>query len=328
MFKKIMLILILVLPLSIRAELLDGPLTIILVGSKDQVMSLLNESMNAEFSRGVTTNLTDQIGFKSNFQGFFTGATEFQTSVTPLVTGDSLEPTAYTLGFRWKTQFGDGKQHASSFITTIKSTAAKRGDVTIATSVAGYKLLPEQSNRCFDLLVADKDLTILKNKIALDSIDNTNFSMLADDTYPTDQERKAIALYASKVEACRRPMKSLSLYYPNDPTANLYRAFTDSNDQLILSLYKGQLSFGNFAKIRKENKVRVDDARMKIVTEAKAQDAAALDRAQRIAIEQQKLFVEQQRTYAEFYKPPVMQIPRMTSTNCQLLGNQVNCTSY
>ncbi len=57
MFKNLAIIIALLIPLKCNAELQPGPLLLVLVGSKDAVTSVLNESMNIEFSRGVSARL-------------------------------------------------------------------------------------------------------------------------------------------------------------------------------------------------------------------------------------------------------------------------------
>lgn len=328
MFNRLILILVLLIPFVAKAEIQDGPLTLILAGSKDQVLSVVHEAMGIEFSRGTTNNLTDQAGFRSNFRGFFTGQTEVKAWLVPVVDGDSLEPTAFQLGFSWQTQRNDGKQHVTDLIKQIRTIAAKHGDVIAADSPVGYRLLPEQTARCFGFLPDDPELASLKEKMALDSVEMVTFSMLANDSIPTDDERKAISLYASKRDTCLKPMMALKSFFPNDPVLPLYRTTLDAAEQVILSLYKGQLSYGSFAKIRKENYIRFEDARMKIVTEMKANDAAALDRAQHLALEQQRVFIEQQQAYASLYRPQILAVPAIRSTHCQIIGNQVNCNSF
>lgn len=322
--------LIVSLPLTSRADLTDGPMDVLIVGTQEQVMSFLNEAMNSEFSRGVTSRLPAKIGYQTNFQGFLTGQSHFEVFINPVTNGDSLDPTGFTLGFSWKTQRGDGSQHAKSFVSTLKSMAGKHPEILLPVKLAGsgYVYMPEQSKRCFGSLINDNELAALKDKIALDSIDNTNFQMLANDSYPNDEERKAIGMYAAKREACMKPLKTGLTYVGDQPWINLVKSDWDNSDQLLLSLYKGQLTFGNFAKIRKENHLRVNEANAKIMAETKAQDAAANERAQQLAIEQQRLFLDQQKVYADLYRPPQLTIPTMKSTSCYLSGNWVNCRSF
>ena len=331
MFKNLAIIIALLIPLKCIAELQPGPLIVVLVGSKDAVVSVLNESMNIEFSRGVTSRLSDNIGFQSNFEGFWTGRTEIRASLIPLSSGDSLEPTAYTFQFWWKTQRDDlsdgGKRHATSLVSQIKSIAAKHGDVAVADNISIYRDMGEQYTQCNKMLDSDPLLTSIKDKIALSNGDNTTFSMLANDSIPTEEERKVIAIYATKKDLCSKIISQTQSFFPNDAGGLLAQTLNDTNNQLNMALYKGQLSYGNYAKIRKENNVRYKESQLKIRSEINAKNADANERAQRIAIEQQRLFIEQQKAYAELYKP-IIPIRSIRSTDCQLNGNQMNCTTY
>ena len=59
-----------------------------------------------------------------------------------------------------------------------------------------------------------------------------------------------------------------------------------------------------------------------------AKDAEANERAQRLALEQQRVFIEQQKAYADLYKPITVPVNKIKSTNCQINGNQMDCTTF
>ncbi len=330
MLKLAFLILSFLIPISSQAEIQPGPLTLVLVGQKETVLSVLNEAMNIEFSRGVTTPMSENLGFNSSFPGFLTGQTDVRAWLNPLADGDSVEPTAYSISFWWRTQRSDGKSHVTSLISQIKTIVNKHGNVAIAENLSAYRDLGEQLRHCKAKLKDDPQLDAIKDKIALDNADNATFAMLANDSTPTENEKQAIALFASKRDHCNKLFAAAQVYYPNDPTTPLFRTVLDTVNQVTMSLYKGQLSYGDYERILKKNNSLYQEGRLKIINEAKAQNAEANEKAQRLALEQQHVFIEQQKVYADMYRPAVVPAPvnRLRSTNCQINGNQMDCTTF
>jgi Fe-S cluster biosynthesis and repair protein YggX len=289
---------------------------------------LLQEALDLEFTGGKRQALDNRVGFKDDFHNFWTGQSGVTIVLVPLVDGDALVPTAFSVEFGYYTEYLDGKKHITSLISQIKNVSTKHGDVKQAINPKDYRTLPEQTARCVSTFQNDPDLKILKDFMALGSVDDQTFQMLANDAVPTDDERKAIFLYAVKRDSCMKPILLDMAFWLNSPTNPLYQSLQDSLNQLVLALYKGELSYGNYAKIRKDNNDKFQEAHSKIIAEMKAQDAAAFVRAQHLAVEQQRLFIEQQKVHANLYKPQTLTlVPLQTikTTTCNFYGNQMVC---
>lgn len=100
---------------------------------------------------------------------------------------------------------------------------------------------------CFEALGYDHDLYTIANKVALARVDGQTFSMLANENRPTPEEKIVILKWGEKRDAC-----SKSLGQPNNPIAQIsYEAF-NASQTLILDLYKGSITYSQFAKQRQD----------------------------------------------------------------------------
>ena len=100
---------------------------------------------------------------------------------------------------------------------------------------------------CFEALGYDPDLYMIADKVSLSGSDGQTFSMLANENLPTSEEKIAIFKWGEKRELC-----SKSRGAPNNPIEQIgYEGFKASQT-LILDLYKGSMTYSQFAKQRQE----------------------------------------------------------------------------
>ena len=100
---------------------------------------------------------------------------------------------------------------------------------------------------CFEELGYDHDLYMIADKVALSGIAGQTFSMLANENFPTAEEKVAILKWGEKREVC-----SKSIEPPNNPIAQIgYEGFK-AFQLLILDLYKGSMTYSQFARQRQE----------------------------------------------------------------------------
>lgn len=106
---------------------------------------------------------------------------------------------------------------------------------------------------CFDALKYDAELQPISDKVALVGSDGHTFSMLANENYPTSDEKQIIYKWATKREQCinSRPQ-------PNNPVEQINREAFNAGQSLILDLYKGTITYGQFARKRQEIKNLAD----------------------------------------------------------------------
>lgn len=112
---------------------------------------------------------------------------------------------------------------------------------------------------CFDALENDTELQVIRDKVALVSSNSQTFGMLSNENYPSSDEKPAIYKWAIKREQCvnSRPLS-------NDPVGQIYRETFSAGQSLILDLYKGTITYGQFASKRQEIK-KLADAKMQAV---------------------------------------------------------------
>ena len=142
----------------------------------------------------------------------------------------------------------------------------------------------EQLKRCTDDLKRNPSLQIIATKIALGGADEESFSMLADQTKPSSAEKPAIALYGDLKKKCfQRWIGTVGKAGWPAPIISIYNTSSSSLDNLLLSLFNGSVTYGEFTKLRKE----LIDARTAAITKASAElDSKAADaqaKAQMIA---------------------------------------------
>jgi hypothetical protein len=224
---------------------------ITLTGKQDAVLALLKKAIDADIADPQTTPLNGRIGYWVSFKTLVTGRIGLAVTVTPLTKSDDPEPTAFRLEFTAQTERWDGTRNVRSLIEQIEKQAAEQKDVTIIADPTPYRTLFQQSADCYKRLETDTDLADIANKVALAKPDAPALSMLTDDSKPNDRERKAIALWASKRDACFNIRKAVMPFYPGDPKNNVIMEFAEKSSQLLLSLYKGNISFGDFVTQRK-----------------------------------------------------------------------------
>lgn len=100
---------------------------------------------------------------------------------------------------------------------------------------------------CFDALENDTELQVIRDKVALVSSNSQTFGMLSNENYPSSDEKPAIYKWAIKREQCvnSRPLS-------NDTVGQIYRETFNAVQSLILDLYKGTITYGQFTRQRQE----------------------------------------------------------------------------
>ena len=98
---------------------------------------------------------------------------------------------------------------------------------------------------CFNAIRYDSSLNLIANKVGLGSHSDRMFSLMANEDYPTENEKAVILEWGNKRERCLRD-------YPADrhPGALTYIGAQKNLQFLILELYKGGMSYGQFIRQR------------------------------------------------------------------------------
>jgi hypothetical protein len=205
----------------------------------------------------------------------------------------------------------------------------------------------DPSAECFNALESNLELQILKGKVALGKSSEQTLEILANDKKPSPAEKSALA----KWDALRQPCIKQSVewnnshYAPN--IAVIANRVASQFKSLLADLYSGKMTYGQFAKARQANldnaiaeAVNIDQQNRNANAQnqqrqqelnQQAQQADAQNQIQRQALANQ--FITNNKPYqvpmpqaVTPYQMPQLQTPK--STNCQKIGNSINCTTY
>ncbi len=315
-----------------------GPndLYMVIKGEKDPVLSVVSKAIDAEFPDGVRTNENGNIGYKVEFRSFFSGKSGVRVYLIPMADGAATEATAYRLQFGFMAQRGDGLRHVNALKEQITKIANQQGNVSVETNHDAYRTLWVQSEECAKKLKNDPDLTLIANKVGLSSSDQTSLSMMTDESKPTAAEKKVISQWAEKREKCFSMAKTWMTFFPPDPRALLVLENYESGNQLLLKLYKGNITYAEYNKERKAltlaARQRHNNVSVQLNKEQANAQANASERERLYQLERERIAVEQQKANAmqlEATKIRVPPLPISNSTNCttRAVGNtlQTNC---
>lgn len=205
----------------------------------------------------------------------------------------------------------------------------------------------DPTEQCMDGLVSDPSFEPISQKIALGDNPKVTFAMLADESYPSDMERRSIASWASAIDHCVElgatyrksayPPQLLALF------AEAYAVFLGG----VVDLYNRKIAYGEFNRQRQANfdqvAARATDIMQRIQAQQLAEEQAREQvrqqnqRDQRARQEMRQAEEDAARREAALYllnrmrtnqlpvAPYEMPTSRSRTTNCQWIGNVFSC---
>jgi len=149
--------------------------------------------------------------------------------------------------------------------------------------------LAEETKLCWKQIESHPQLNIIANKVAIGGLDTETFSMLTNTSKPTEAEKVAISIYADLRKNCIKEYDKALIHTPL-AIKLVYSSARIAWDNLLVMLYSGNLTYGEFTKANKEvNQVR-SSALVEIYKELRTNAANANARAEKIAIQRQNTF--------------------------------------
>ena len=220
--------------------------------------------------------------------------------------------------------------------------------VLVASATAMAQAQPSNpSNECFSNLESSPELQVLRGRVALGGLSGQTLEMLANDKRPTPVEKVALAKWDGLRQPC---IKLNSEWNESRLTPNVTVIIDKVAGQFkegLADLYSGKITYGQFAKIRQANS---DKAKVEIANiDQQNKNTSFQQRQQQQQLEQQVSQQEAQDRQANnalatqmllnnkpyqapmpYQIPPVQQVrpPANTNTNCRMIGNTLNCTTY
>lgn len=182
----------------------------------------------------------------------------------------------------------------------------------------------EQTDQFCDNLYKDQRLDVLRPKFPADfTSGNISLRHLSDESYVSQNERDALLAYDELRDQCQEKFREG--YQKYAPTHQyIYESYNNRQKYLMLSLYKSEVSYGQFFQLWKDNvqKGEEEAAEMNRLLQQQAHESALVrQRAQAQASQQMLLQAYQNMNQ-------VNQRPAMTNTNCRWVGNTLNCTTF
>lgn len=159
-------------------------------------------------------------------------------------------------------------------------------------------------NNCFYALKYDAELQPISGYVALGSSNEQTFSMLANESYPTSDEKQVIYTWAIKREQCKKSTPPIVIPYGEMIMNEAY----NSLQSLLIDLYKGTITYGQFARQRQE------------INKALDAKVHAYDQQQGQQNQMQPQYQQPQQNQPKPYVPP-----RTTQSRCSWQGNQWVC---
>lgn len=135
---------------------------------------------------------------------------------------------------------------------------------------------------CNEGIAKNPSLQIISGKIALLGPSNQSFAHLTNSNIPTEEEKAAISLLATEVRRCQTEQDKLFAEFPPTFKAVNHSAIS-ALESLLASLYEGKITYGEFAKMRRQVADNRESAFAQLQEEMKKNAADADARSQQIA---------------------------------------------
>lgn len=208
----------------------------------------------------------------------------------------------------------------------------QESNITFTCGADIVAIVKDLQNNC-KAEMQDAELDIIRTKVELFRLAPNSppaFDIATNTTYPNAKENIAIAKWAKIREACISKVDD-AITSSHQPSTAMQKSFTDKQAEfrrqitaqvsaLIVALYQGKLTYGEFAVKRYEMASSIDSAAADYRTAMLMQDRDAQMKAQQLAMQQQQNNIMAWGNYMQTVnaRQPVMQQPTTArlQTNC------------
>lgn len=304
---------------------------IYLKGNRQAVVAMVEKSLREEVPKSAPLPLTGAVGYQVNFFSMMSQNSTLRVQLEPVANSLITEPDTFKATVTAWVQAGMAQDilHLGPLRAQLtKQAAAANVQVLTDQDVVGFRPLSQISDDCFDALARDPDLSSIAGKVSLTGTKPSLMQLASDETVsPTEKE--VIALWSSKRDRCWDVWAIGATFYPNNEQVNIGATTKDTVDLLIVELYKGRLTYGDFAKKRVEVRNLADAKSAEKYKEALAATAKEADLQQQRAIQRAAIDAQNQANnilllQATQPKPA----PASRTINCESnrFGNSVQTT--
>jgi hypothetical protein len=201
----------------------------------------------------------------------------------------------------------------------LSSSTCDAGELTGSTTVVDPYLA------CVRLLAFDTQIADTTKKLPLYDMSAISFSMLADSSLPSPQERKEISVWFNKWERCWKDSEPLhQSQWPPD----IFQLFQEENAEIHnigIDLYNRNISFGEANKRVQDYGVRFRERVVAVVkqyqAEIAAQKAAAEQWAEQLAQRKQEAADRSASAQQEYESAQERTADEARQQRAQLIGN-------
>jgi hypothetical protein len=140
----------------------------------------------------------------------------------------------------------------------------------------------DPSGMCFKTVPDNPRIAVLKSKIPLDNPRSATVEMLSSTDRPTDEERKALSIWAEHRAACTESGRSFRARYAPPGWALAVEEGQAALTQMIANLYSGAMTYGQFNGERSRLAIQTQaklEATSRNAQHAEAQDRRAAEQA-------------------------------------------------
>jgi len=179
--------------------------------------------------------------------------------------------------------------------------------------------------KCVNIVASNPDIQILNDKTELKNPENIvsmSLQMLNDNSFATDDEKKALLKAHTLIQPCRRKFLSeLQIEIPVFVAlfANMWSRVDDNTSDLL----NEKISWGQFNRKGRDLAISTNRKLLKMANDLQKQLSREnySELQQRQAASQALLnYYQEQQRINSLYRP--------TLTNCTSIGNTINCSSY
>lgn len=189
----------------------------------------------------------------------------------------------------------------------------------IAALACGHASAGDPSIDCFAELSNAQEYSWLSTKMSLLNAKQQTFQMLVDESRPSEDEKPLILSWATAREKCMQLGEEWRAANLPPPAQALIR--NNFNDAMTLTadLYSGKITYGQYAKERQASSDRFSTSMSALRQNLIDKQEAARRQAAAAALSSFKPYQAPQLT--------PYQMPTPSTTNCNMVGNQVSCTT-
>jgi hypothetical protein len=145
------------------------------------------------------------------------------------------------------------------------------------------------SESCHVALAKDPSMRVLDGKVSLLGVKDQTFDMLASTKKPNAEEKEALRIWGASLDRCEAEDARMfrSMHAPKE-IVSLFDSVKTEKSNLVISLYNGEITYGEFARKRRENSSAFDAALAKTLSDLERQARDSADRRRLLAFEEER----------------------------------------